>query len=291
MPVSPFSLDALRTAIIERFPDHAGGQFSLLAEGWDSVAVDVDDRLIFKFPRHPRGEAALRREVAILDVVAPAVSMPVPRLELIEQPQTFSRHAKIAGDHLVTAQYQALDEASRQQLGETLGQFYAELHAIDDSAAIVAGALPVETWLDAEAILRQIWPVLPEQLRPFAQATTERWAALSADPHGQTYGFFDGHGWNMAFDHARRRLNGVYDFADSGIGPLHQEFIYSNLISADLTERIITAYEGHTGRAIDRERVDLLTATHRLWELAVEAHLPDHVDGLVAVLSAWANRR
>lgn len=291
MPASPFSLDALRAVIIERFPEHAAAQFSLLAEGWDSVAVDVDDRLIFKFPRHPRGEAALRREVAILGVVAPAVSMPVPRLELFEQPQTFSRHAKLPGDHLVTAQYDELDEPSRRQLGAALGQFYAELHAIDDSAAIAAGALPVETWLDADAILRQIWPVLPEKLRPFAQATMARWAILSPDPHGQTYGFFDGHGWNMAFDHARGHLNGLYDFADSGIGPLHQEFIYSNLISADLTERVITAYESLTGRAIDRERVDLLTATHRLWELAVEAHLPDHIKGLVAVLEDWANRR
>ena len=290
MPVSPFSLDALRTVIIERFPEHVGGQFSLLAEGWDSVAVDVDDRLIFKFPRHPRGEAALRREVAILDIVAPAVSMPVPRLDLFKQPQTFSRHAKLAGDHLVTAQYEKLDEPSRQRLGEALGLFYAELHTIDDSVAIAAGALPVETWLDAETILRRSWPVLPKELRPFAQATMERWAILPADPLGQTYGFFDGHGWNMAFDHARGRLNGVYDFADSGIGPLHQEFIYSNLISADLTERIIAAYEGHTRRAIDRERVNLLTATHRLWELAVQAHLPDHIDGLVAALSAWADR-
>ena len=291
MPASPFSLDALRTVIIERFPEHAGGHFSLLAEGWDSVAVDIDDSLIFKFPRHPRGEAALRREVALLDIVAPVVSMPVPRLDLFEQPQTFSRHRKLAGDHLFTAQYEKLDERSRQQLGEALGLFYAELHAIDDSAAIAAGALPVETWLDADAILRRIWPVLPEELRPFAQSTMERWAILPADALGQTYGFFDGHGWNKAFDHAAGRLNGVYDFADSGIGPLHQEFIYSNLISADLTERIVTAYEGHTGRAIDRERIDLLTATHRLWELAMGAHLPDHIAGLVAGLSAWASRR
>ena len=291
MPISPFSLDALRAVVVERFPEHAGGAFSLLAEGWDSVAVDVDDRLIFKFPRHPRGEAALRREVAILDVVRAAVSMPVPSLTLFETPQTFSRHAKIPGDHLVTAQYDALPETSRQQLGEAMGRFYAELHTIDPALALAAGAGPVETWLGAEDILRLAWPVLPERLRPFAETTMAAWATLSPDPHGMTYGFFDGHGWNMAFDHAAGRLNGVYDFADSGIGPLHQEFLYSSLVSADLTERIITSYEGHTGRIIDRERVALLTATHRLWELAVEAHLPDHIDGLVAALAAWADRR
>lgn len=291
MPVSPFSLEALRATIVDQFPEHADAQFTLLSEGWDSVAVDVDDRLIFKFPRHPRGEAALRREVAILGLVGAAVSLPVPSLTLFERPQTFSCHAKIHGDHLVTAQYDELPEASRQQLGGTMGRFYAELHAIDPAQALAAGAEPVETWLDADDILRLAWPVLPEQLRPFAQVTMAGWAALAPDPLGTTYGFFDGHGWNMAFDHAAGRLNGVYDFADSGIGPLHQEFVYSNLISADLTERIIASYESLTGRNIDRERVDLLTATHRLWELAVEAHLPDHVDDLVAGIAAWANRR
>lgn len=290
MPISPYELDALRSIIIDRFPEHAGARFTLLSEGWDSVAVDVDDRLIFKFPRHPRGEAALRREVAILDVVAPAVSMPVPRLELFEQPQTFSRHVKLAGDHLVTAQYEALDQSARQDLGQKLGLFYAELHAIEDSTAIAAGAEPAETWLDADTILRQVRPVLPDALWPFAAATMARWAVLPTDPLGQTYGFFDGHGWNMAFDHAAGRLNGVYDFADSGIGPLHQEFIYSSFVSADLTERIITVYERHTGRNIDRERVDLLTASHRLWELAMEAHLPGHVGALVQSIAAWANR-
>lgn len=290
MPVSPFDLDALRDIIVSRFPEHEGGRFTLLSEGWDSVAVDVDDRLIFKFPRHQHGEAALRREVAILAVVAPAVSMPVPRLELFEQPRPFSRHAKLAGEHLVTAQYDALDEAARQALGEMLGQFYAELHAIEDEAAAAAGAQPVETWLDADSILRQIRPVLPAELWRFAVATMARWAVLPPDPLGQTYGFFDGHGWNMAFDHQAGRLNGVYDFADSGIGPLHQEFVYSSLVSSDLTERIITAYEGRTGRDIDRGRVELLTATHRLWELAMEAHLPAHVPDLVAGIEAWASR-
>ena len=290
MPASQFELDDLKTIIIGRFPELAEGRFTLLAEGWDSVAVDVDDRVIFKFPRHPRGEAALRREVAILGVVGAAVSMRVPSLTLFEAPQTFSRHDKIPGDHLVTAQYEQLDEPARQALGDALGQFYAQLHTIDPAQAAAAGAEPAETWLEADEILRLIQPVLPEALRGFAETTMAQWRDLEPDPYGMIYGFFDGHGWNMAFDHAAGRLNGVYDFADSGIGPLHQEFIYSNLISADLTERIITAYERQTGRHIDRSRVELLTATHRLWELAVEAHLPAHIDALVETVAAWADR-
>lgn len=291
MPESPFELAALQAIIAGQFPELAGGSFQLLAEGWDSVAVDVDDHLIFKFPRHEHGEKALRREVAILDVVRSAVSMRVPSLLLLETPVTFSRHDKIPGEHLLSAQYGVLDEAARQALGEALGVFYAQLHRIDPAHARAAGALPVETWLDAEEILRRIAPVLPEDLQAFAHATMAGWRDLPPDPHGMIYGFFDGHGWNMAFDHEACCLNGVYDFADSGIGPLHQEFLYSSMISDDLTGRIISVYERESGRRIDRERVDLLTATHRLWELAMEAHLPGHVPGLVESIALWANRR
>ncbi len=98
-----------------------------------------------------------------------------------------------------------------------------------------------------------------KQYRPFRsifvawqRISSQEFERLPPDPHGQTYGFFDGHGWNMAFDRVRGRLNGIYDFADSGFGPVHQEFIYSNFISPDLTERIAAAYEKASGRTLDK---------------------------------------
>jgi hypothetical protein len=71
----------------------------------------------------------------------------------------------------------------------------------------------------------------------------------------------------MAFDHAAGGLNGIFDFGDSGFGPLHQEFIQSSLISPDLTERIAAEYETLTARLLDRERIALITAVLRLSEL------------------------
>ena len=290
MPASEFELDELRHIIVSRFPELAGASFTMLSAGWDSVAVDVDDRLIFKFPRHPRGEAALRREVAILGLVGAAVSLRVPSLDLYETPRVFSRHRKIPGEHLLPADYDRLDEAARQALGEALGLFYAELHTIEPSQALTLGAEPAETWLPADEILRLVRPVLPPSLLAFAETAMTAWQDLEPDPYGDVFGFYDGHGWNLAFDHGATRLNGIYDFADAGVGPLHREFVYSSLISPDLTPRIIASYERHSGRAIDQRRVDVLTATHWLWELAAEAHLP-HVDDMVAHLVFWHGRR
>ena len=94
----------------------------------------------------------------------------------------------------------------------------------------------------------------------------------------------------MAFDHTSKRLNGIYDFGDSGFGPLHQEFIYSNWIAPDLTARIVTDYEALSGRSLDRRRVDLLTGVHRLSELAELADDVDHVGFALRAVAAWAAR-
>src|SRR5690606_20795878 len=128
-------------------------------------------------------------------------------------------------------------------------------------------------------------------LRAYAERTVAAWQRLPPDPYGTTYGFFDGHGWNMAFDHARNRLNGVYDFGDSGFGPLHQEFVYPNFVAPDLTARIASEYEALTGRALARRRIDLLSGVLRLSELAELADDPDHVPAMIGRVADWAARR
>lgn len=284
----PAGLDGYRAAILAVHPGLEESRFRLLAAGWHSQAVSVDERLVFKFPQGEEAESALRREASILAVLRPRLSMRVPDLVLHEGPPVFSEHALIAGEHLETAHYEALFEAAREALAEALARFYAELHAIDRPTMEAAGARTVEAWLDADAIAERALPLLPGTLHPFAERTLAGWRGLAPDPFGEVYGFFDGHGWNMAFDRQRGRLNGIYDFADSGFGPLHRDFIYSNFVSPDLTARIVAGYERLTGRALDRARIGLLTGVHRLWELAMLADAPEHHAMTIGFIDRWA---
>jgi hypothetical protein len=136
-----------------------------------------------------------------------------------------------------------------------------------------------------------VWPVLPSRLRRYADQIVAAWQQLPPDPYGTTFGFFDGHGWNMAFDHTKKRLNGIYDFADSGFGPLHQEFIYANWIAPDLTARIVAKYEVLTERTLDRDRIELLSGVLRLSELAQGIDDPDQAAAMVHTVAAWAARQ
>jgi hypothetical protein len=282
------STETFRAVIASTFPELSNAAFRLLTAGWDSTAVEVDGRLIFKFPRHAVAKQALVREAGLLAVIRPVVTMPVPDLALHPGPPLFSRHEKLPGEHLLADHYDRLPERARQRLAERLALFYAELHRLDPGIMAAAGADPIEAWLPPEVILAKALPALPAALRPLAERTVAAWQDLPPDPHGTTYGFFDGHGWNMAFDHAHERLNGIYDFADSGFGAVHQEFIYTSFVAPDLTGRVVAAYEALTGRALDRQRIALLTGVHRLSELAALADDRAHAPAMIGHVAHWA---
>ena len=283
-------LDAseFRSLITSVFPHLTGAVFRLTAKSWDSMAVDVDDTLIFKFPRHLGAERALVKEAAVLAIIRPSLSMAVPDMRIHDGPPIFSSHAKLEGEHLIAEDYDALGEGNRQRLADDLARFYAELHELDADRLRSAGAGTIQPWQSPEAVRTKALPLLAPDIQNFAQAVVADFEALPPDPYGNVYGFFDGHGWNMAFDYAQGRLNGIYDFADSGFGPLHQEFIYSNFISPDLTARIVSAYEGLTGRKLDRRRIAILTGFHRLSELAELADDPLNVEQMTRSVAAWA---
>lgn len=280
--------DLLMARVVKVFPDLDGLPHHILGAGFDSVALDVDGRFVFKFPRHQEAEQALLREAAPLGAIRGRLTMPLPDLVLIAGNPLFSRHHKIPGAYLLSADYDRLDETTRAQLASDLALFYAEMHALDPEAMRLCGARPVKPWLPDDAI-RAAAESLPAELQTFSDDVLAAVAALPPDPHGEVFGMFDTHGWNMAFDHAAGRLNGLYDFADSGFGPLHRDFIYPAWISADLMARIVDAYEARTGRAIDRRRVHLLAAQLRLSEFAeFTKTAPTDAEAMAAEIARFA---
>ena len=256
--------DAFRAAILAVRPELGDAAMTLHTEGWDSTAVEAGG-FLFKFPKTATAADRLRREARYLALIRPRVAMRLPDLVIHEGAEVFSEHRMIPGDMLYTRQYDLLSDRRRDEMAMQLGRFYAALHAIPLGEAEAAGALRIPGWPNAETVLPTADAMLPSHLRDWSRRVFEAFAALPADD--EIAGYFDGHGWNMAFDHEHGALNGIYDFADGGIGPRHREFCYANFVSPDLSERIIAHYEAAAGRTIDRRAVALHSAVQRLSEL------------------------
>src|SRR3546814_9118779 len=145
--------------------EHASSTFTLLTMGWHCLAADVDDRLIFKFPRHETAEKALVAEANLLAVIRPAVTMPVPELVLHRGPPLFSRHVKLAGEHLLTRHYERLPAAARQRLAADMALLQAQLHRPDANDGEASGAEPLRPWLEPGEIPGRAGPTPPAPAR------------------------------------------------------------------------------------------------------------------------------
>lgn len=281
------SIDPYREVIVRAFPELRHEPLRLHHLGWDSLAIEVADH-IFKFPRKAEAEQALRREVRILAAIRPHVDVRVPDLELIDGPRPFSRHRKIPGEHLLGEQYEKLPGLARERLAGELAGLYPQLHALEVETMRDVGAVPIQPFRPLHEIVAKGLP--PAEFRSLCEATIGAYGKLSPDPLGTTFGFFDGHGWNMAFDHVGQRLNGVYDFADSGFGPVHQDFIYSSFISPELTRMVVERYARLTGRDMDHERIPILGGMLRRSELTELADDRNRVGMMRDSLVAWAKQ-
>jgi len=286
LPEAPVEVPPeLRAAVIEAFPQYRSACFSVAGRGWHSLAVDIDDCLIAKFPQGPEAACALRREASLLAAVRPHLTLPVPDMKLVERPILFSLHKKLTGSIFLAADYELLPDRARDALAETLAQFFAEIHAIERKFMHAAGAGPVEWWDVRAGTLAPIWSQIPAPVTERAQAVMKKYAGREWED--DVYGFFDAHGWNMAFDHEASRLNGIFDFADSDFGPAAREFVPVSLISPDLARRSMRAYGKLTGRNIDPGDVFMLTAAARLSEFAGVLETGEHVNDMRALVIDW----
>lgn len=272
-----------RALVIGTLPQFVGGSFTLLSQTRHTLALECDG-WIFKFARSPEAEARLRREVVLLQFLRPRITMTVPQIVMHEGTVPFSQHPRIPGSALETADYLDLDEGRRNALALRMAQLYAELHALPLSRMQQVGAVGVDPWMAPDDIVAGARAKLPRGYKGYLDRTVAAYRKLSIAGPELVYGYFDGHGGNMAFDHETGRLNGVFDFADSGFGSRHRDLSCSNWVSADLTLRIIERYEELAGVEVDRDTVMLYSSALRLAELA-GGSLPD--DKAIANVTDW----
>jgi aminoglycoside phosphotransferase (APT) family kinase protein len=140
--------EALARHLLEtQFPELAPEPLRLLGEGWDSTVWRLGDGWVLRFPRREMVIPGLAREMAALEVLAPALPLRIPVAELrgapgggFPWPWAGSRY--IPGREIGEA---APDDDRRAAHGAEFARFVRALHDVHPGSVRVGGeALPVD---------------------------------------------------------------------------------------------------------------------------------------------------
>jgi hypothetical protein len=144
------------------------------------------------------------------------------------------------------------------------------------------------TWFGRQAVADMrpgLVALLDEHQMTLFDDTVRRFEALGMDSRLLVFGHGDLHGFNvaMAEDDLGPRFVGAFDLGCAGVLDIHEDFFRLSLVSEDLLERVIEAYQRLPGqaRALRRERIAIY---YRAFLFYLMAELPGETLGHLKAL-------
>lgn len=227
---------------------------------------------IVRFPREASRLAALYREERIGRGLRGRVTLRLPDTQVVDDLEgipPFAIHRMIPGEPLTTETYSQSAPPVRERLVGDLARFFRETHAIPLETACGWLDIPFDeelaarskpSWFDPAAV-RAMRPPLDEDLAHLFEDTVRRFETLPVDPGCLVFGHGDIHGYNVAVGQDERgpKVIGFFDLECAGILDIHEDLFRLSLVSEELLEDVIAAYQALPGpdRPIDRGRIVL----------------------------------
>jgi aminoglycoside phosphotransferase (APT) family kinase protein len=219
-----------RAFLRELFPELEVRTIVAIEQGWDSLVLEVNGDWIFRIPRRPQVEEWVEAELRLLPVLAPTLSLPVPRFDRVARNGVRCvGYRKLPG-----APFDVREAAAHvEEVGAQLGRFLRDLHSFPPATARTLGVPSHDrnpSWRsryhDLCAEFRErVGPLLEADERALAFATFERYlrdddnfrfvpAVVHAD---------------LGPEHvlcAAGRVTGVIDWSDARIGDPALDFAW-----------------------------------------------------------------
>jgi aminoglycoside 2''-phosphotransferase len=253
------SAESYHAIIAACFPELPIASCAVHSQGWDSVAVLVDDTFIFRFPKRPDVEPQYRTEAWLLPQLAATLSVAVPRFEYFwpggpAYPQSFVGYRMIAGQPLDAALLRSLQA---EPIAEQLGRAIGEIHRFPTKQAAMAGVPggDAQHWRGEyralyECIQAQVFPLLSTAACARCAARFE--AFLQNEAYFQfapTLIHRDLNAEHILVDPACNAVSGIIDWGDAAIGDPAIDFTG---LYAELDQRFTDQVLVHNDTAGDR---------------------------------------
>jgi aminoglycoside phosphotransferase (APT) family kinase protein len=283
----------------------AGMRVTLLG-GNTYKAAGSGGEFVVRFPRDEAHLSMLRKEESVQRGLRDRITVLVPDTRVIDGVDgcpVFAIHRMIQGEPLESERYDHLSPEARDRLIGDLATFFWETHAIPPETACEWLGIPFDgeravaelasiqgkpTWFGPDQVtsMRPILaPLLDDGQAALFERTVGLFEALETDPAHMVFGHGDMHGYNMAIveDRLGPRFAGAFDLGCTGILDVHEDFFRLSLISEDMLERVIEAYQDIPGQARTLKR-DRIAIYYRAFLFYLMAEVPREALGYLKSL-------
>ncbi|WP_237979960.1 aminoglycoside phosphotransferase family protein [Bacillus thuringiensis] len=222
-------MDSYKQYIKEALPNLSIHSYKQNEEGWDNVAVIVNDELLFRFPRKQEYALRIPLEKELCTLLSYSLhEIEVPKYHLFYKKDTdtiplCSYYALIHGEPLTTEIVAKLDEKEWKIIITQLATFLAALHSIPLKRVKTLG-FPIEKtltyWKELQTKLNQY---VTNSLTSFQKSSLNRlfknfFTCINTSIFQNTIIHADFTHHHILFNKQNKNISGVIDFGDAQIG-------------------------------------------------------------------------
>ncbi|MBM7784148.1 phosphotransferase family protein [Tenggerimyces flavus] len=252
---------------------------AVLKSGWESLVVETRDGWILRFPR-PHVDFA--RELAVLELLAARVPVPIPRVEWVGRLRPFAAYRKLTGQEFAATRFYSLSPVRQKVLASSFAEFLLAVHSALSPAEIASLNLPVLDHAGAVAGLEERLPLVPASARPAVDELIAEVRAYWVDvpaPERRTVLHNDFHFGNLVLDERTGAVAAVWDFSCVSLGEPSFDLRY--LMKAprlvELLSNTYTIRGGHPLNLPAAENARRLEAVTDALDLGEPETIPDLV--------------
>lgn len=263
-----FDLKNIQRVIASDFSELKIEKITLIDNGWDNVVVEINNDLIFRFPKY--NEVNFDVEVKILDFLKDKISLQIPKIKFLGKSFTYMGYPKIQGGNLTPEIFDSLNSEQKEKLTLDLANFLREMHSsISPDEAKIIG---VEDE-NLPSYSNSIKSVLPNKIDDksvldFMEATIKEYEGMMQEKVELVFLYNDLHTENMAFDATSKKLNGVFDFGDIMIGDVNMDFYPLYKFDPYFMKAVAEKYQELTSRKLNLRRMVIYGRINELSDLA-----------------------
>lgn len=240
--IKQYDKKAISEVLNREVPDLVITSITIIETGWEHLVAEVNEDLIFRFPRETAAVAKLEREKKLLDYLKHHISLPIPDYRYFGKDIAFVGYRKILGVHLNKQVYTGLDVNVRRSIANTLALFFTQLHhSVSKEWALRMGYTniirpleEIESSLHSHSVAVDIEKMIQEAI-VYAKKDLSKEQNL-------VFIHQDVNGDNSAFNPSAGQITGIFDFSDTGIAPYSWDFAELFVIDSELAKLTAEIY-------------------------------------------------